>query len=56
MNYNEEDQQLKQREQALKQREQEIRLRELELEIARETQETDPPCIKQEKRIGVKNP
>ena len=49
MNYNEEDQQLKQREL-------EIRLRELELEIARETQETDPPCIKQEKRIGVKNP
>ena len=56
MNYNEENQQLKQREQALKQREQEIRLRELELEIARETQETDPPLYETRKEnLGKKS-
>ena len=49
MNYNEEEQQLKQRQQALEQREQEIRLRELELEIARETQETEPPLYQTRK-------
>ena len=49
MNYNEEDQQLKQREQ-------EIRLRELELEIARETQETDPPLYQTRKEnLGKKS-
>ncbi len=49
MNYNEEYQQLKRREQ-------EIRLRELELEIARETQETDPPLYQTRKEnLGKKS-
>ncbi|MGK7955644.1 MAG: hypothetical protein AB4063_10350 [Crocosphaera sp.] len=49
MNYNEEDQQLKRQQQALEQREQAIRLRELELEIARETQEREPPLYQTRK-------
>ncbi|MDJ0846548.1 hypothetical protein [Crocosphaera sp.] len=54
MNYNEEEQRLKQRQQALEQREQEIRLRELELEIARETQETEPPLYQTRKENSGK--